>query len=199
VLARVLLAAVLLLAGCGDGDAGTSSTSSDPRVAALQRGGLTLVIRHAPADAEINRQERLSSCALQRNLTVAGREQARAIGRGARALGIPIGEVRASPLCRARDTARLAFGRVTSDRDLVSPGVIGTEADDRRRARALRALAERPPDGETTVLVTHTGNIGAAFGEETVQEGETLLYGPGARLVGRVEADEWTRLARAEG
>jgi phosphohistidine phosphatase SixA len=195
VVARVLIAALLVLAGCG-GDDEEPEAAQRPIVAALQKGGLTLVLRHATADAEINRQELLRSCALQRNLTQAGREQAREIGKGIRALRIPIGDVRASPLCRGRDTARLAFGRVTLDRKLVSPGVIGTEADDERRADALRALADRPPTaGENTVLVTHTGNIGAAFGEETVQEGELLAYGRGGRLVGRVRAEEWGELA----
>jgi broad specificity phosphatase PhoE len=69
-----------------------------------------LVIRHATADAEISRQELLRSCVLQRNLTEAGREQARAIG------------------------------------------------------------------------------------EETVAEGETLVYGEGAELVGRVPAEKWAEL-----
>lgn len=182
------------MAGCGSDEEQRSGTP-DRTVSALQKGGLTLVLRHAISDANVNRQELLRSCALQRNLTEAGRDQARAIGSGIRALRIPIGDVRASPLCRTRDTARLAFGRVIVDRKLVSPGVIGTEADDKRRAEALRALAERPPaDGENTVLVTHTGNIGTAFGEETVREGEMLIYGPRARLVGRVRADEWTEL-----
>ena len=188
----------MLLAGCGS-DETPSSAKSERTVAALQEGGLTLVVRHAIADANINRQEFLRSCAFQRNLTEAGRGQARAIGSAVRALRIPIGEVRASPLCRARDTARLAFGRVTLDRDLISPGVIGTEADDKRRAKALRQLAESPPANGNTVLVTHTGNIGAAFGEETVQEGETLLYRPGANLVGRVRAEEWAELASSAG
>jgi broad specificity phosphatase PhoE len=192
--ARILLLAVLALAaGCGDDE-----PAQDPLVRTLQQGGNVLVVRHATADAEINRQERLRSCGLQRNLTEQGREQARAIGEGIRALRIPIGDVRASPLCRTRDTARLAFGHVTLDRELVSPGVIGTEADDARRARALHALVEdQPPAGENTVLVTHTGNIGAGLGEETVQEGELLAYGEGGRLVGRVRAEEWLALVRA--
>ena len=46
----------------------------------LREGGNVLVIRHATADAEINRQELLRSCLLQRNLTEAGREQATEIG-----------------------------------------------------------------------------------------------------------------------
>jgi broad specificity phosphatase PhoE len=196
VVARVLIVvlALLLVAGCGD-DEPSASTSENPLVGKLRDGGLTLVIRHATADAEISKQEKLSSCELQRNLTEAGKEQAAAIGEGVKALKIPIGDVRSSPMCRTHDTAELAFGRVTDDEDLVSPGVIGTEADDKRRAEALRALVDKPPPkGKNTVLVTHTGNIGSALGEETVAEGETLVYGAGTELVGRVKAEDWATL-----
>jgi broad specificity phosphatase PhoE len=194
--ARLLvLAALALVAGCGD-DEPAAPPQQEPIVRALREGGHVLVIRHAKTDAEINRQELLRSCRLQRNLTEDGRAQARQIGEAIRALRIPVGEVRSSPMCRTRDTARLAFGDVTLDRDLVSPGVIGTAADDERRAEALRAMVEDvPPAGENTVLVTHTGNIGAALGE-TVDEGEVLVYGKGAELVGRIPAEQWADLVR---
>jgi phosphohistidine phosphatase SixA len=194
----VLVSLAVLAGGCGD-DEPAAPAPQDPIVSALREGGNVLVIRHATADAEINRQELLRSCLLQRNLTEAGREQAREIGEGIRALRIPIGEVRSSPMCRTRDTARLAFGDVTLDRDLVSPGVIGTEADDERRAEAMRAMVEDvPPAGENTVLVTHTGNIGSALGEETVAEGEVLVYGEDLELIGRVPVEKWAELVRAD-
>jgi len=186
---------VLAVTGCGGDD---EPASAPPRIlTALQQGGLVLVFRHAQTEMTTDRQEFLRSCSLQRNLSEAGRRQARAIGAAIRALSIPIDEVRASPMCRARETAELAFGHVRTNRDLVSPGVIGTAAGDERRANTLRALAERPPPaGKNTVLVTHTGNIGAAFGE-SVLEGEMLAYAAGARLVGRVRPEDWPRLVRA--
>jgi phosphohistidine phosphatase SixA len=199
VLARLLALAVLtaVAAGCGE-DEPAPPPQQPSIVEALREGGLVLVIRHAKTDAEINQQELLRSCAFQRNLSEAGREQAREIGEAIRALRIPIGDVRSSPMCRTRDTARLAFGRVTPDRDLLSPGVIGTEAADERRTQRLSVMVQNPPPaGENTVLVTHTGNIGAALGEETVQEGDMLVYGGGGELVGRVESGRWAELVRS--
>ena len=189
--------AALLGAGCGgDDDGRPSAPATKPIVRSLQAGGLTLLMRHSLSDTAINQQELLRSCATQRNLTVAGREQARAIGRAIRALRIPIGQVRASPVCRTRDTARLAFGRATLDGMLVSAGIVGTEADDRRRGRALRALVRRPPPaGKNTVLVTHSPNIRAASDEETLEEGEILVLGRGGRIIGRVKADQRAALA----
>jgi broad specificity phosphatase PhoE len=189
--------ATLVVAGCGGDDGKPSASATEPIVRTLRAGGLTLLMRHALTDAAINQQELLRSCASQRNLTIAGREQARAVGRAIRRLRIPIGQVRASPLCRTRDTARLAFGRATTDRMLVSAGVVGTAADDARRGRALRALVRRPPPaGENTVLVTHSPNIRAASGYETVAEGEILVLGAGGRTIGRVKAEQWPALAR---
>ena len=183
----------LLGAGCGGDDEGRPSAPvTKPIIRSLQTGGLTLLMRHARSDAAVTQRELLRSCATQRNLTVAGREQARMIGRAIRALRIPVGQVRASPLCRTRDTARLAFGRATVDRMLVNTGILGTLADDARRGRALRAVVRRPPQkGQNAVLVTHTPNIAAASGEEGVDEGEILVLGRGGRIVGRVKAEEW--------
>jgi phosphohistidine phosphatase SixA len=193
---RALALLVLLLpAGCGDDDRRRPETS--PIVRAMRHGGLTLVLRHARADERIDRQELLRSCDFQRNLTVAGRSQARAIGRAVRALKIPIGAVRASPMCRTRDTAKLAFGRVKIDRDLLSLGVAASERSDRRRVRVLHSQLGRTPTRATnTVLVTHNSNIGAALGLDDVDEGEMLVFGKGTRLLGRIRAEDWKRLVR---
>jgi broad specificity phosphatase PhoE len=182
----LLHACVLLAVACGDDE---PRSERDGLVDALRGGGHVLVFRHAITESTTPEGESLRSCALQRNLSARGREQARAMGRAIRALGVPIGDVRASPMCRTRETAELAFGRVTNDRRLVSHGVIGTVADDDRRTRALRRMVRQDPGGANTVLVTHTGNIGSALGESLL-EGEALVYANG-RLVARVKAEEW--------
>jgi broad specificity phosphatase PhoE len=179
----LLHASLLLFAGCGGED-------EPPLADDLRDGGHVLVFRHAATGTATDEQEFLRSCSEQRNLSAAGRDQARAIGAAVRELDIPIGEVLTSPMCRTHDTAVLAFGRAEIDGDLVSPGVVGTERDDRRRAEVLRDLVEDPPtDGTNTVIVTHTGNIGAAL-DESLVEGEMLAYADG-RLAGRIKPDEW--------
>jgi phosphohistidine phosphatase SixA len=202
--ACVLAAGVaLLLGGCGDErPAAPSPQQARDRslVRTLRAGGLVLVMRHTAADTMISGEESLSSCGRQRALTVVGREQARAIGRAITRLELPIGEIRASPMCRARDTAQLMLGRATVDRDLITPGVIGTDAGDERRTQRLLALAQTPPKaGTDSLLVTHVTNIGNAVGL-SADEGELLAFRPDPgqqrpRLVARLQPEDWARLA----
>ena len=77
-----------------------------------------LVIRHTATDYSKLDEEPvdLADCRTQRNLSAQGRAEARAIGQGVRRLKARVGKVLASPFCRTRDTARLAFSRFTISR-----------------------------------------------------------------------------------
>ena len=87
----------------------------------LRRGGYVLAFRHAATDFSMTDTTRdLRDCSRQRNLSAQGRRQARTIGISFRRLGIPVGRVLASPYCRTRQTARLAFGRASPSPDLIS-------------------------------------------------------------------------------
>jgi phosphohistidine phosphatase SixA len=162
-LALLLALLLALVAGCG----------GEPPVAApLAQDGLVYVMRHAAAEPKTDAPERLPSCATQRALTRAGREQARRIGAALREAGVPVRDVRASPMRRTMDTARLALGRATPDDDLLMLAIEGsTTADDARRTAALRARVCSAPAG--TWLVTHTPNIGEALGL-SLAEGEVV-------------------------
>jgi Histidine phosphatase superfamily (branch 1) len=76
-------------------------------LAALRAGGYILSFRHADTDHSQNdrRMTSVEDCTTQRNLTDRGRDHARALGEAIRTLGIPIGAVLASPLCRTTPVA----------------------------------------------------------------------------------------------
>jgi phosphohistidine phosphatase SixA len=189
-----LLALVLAAAlhGCGDDE----PAGEDVALAnALREGGVALVMRHAKTETATDRVEVIGDCTTQRNLSEEGREQARQIGRDVEALGVPVGEVLTSPLCRTNDTADLAFGDSTPRMFLLSAGEEATPEDD-RRIRKLEAAASAPA-GSAKVLVTHTGNIGGAFGE-SVLEGDIVVVRDGD-VLGVVQPDDWDRLAEAVG
>ena len=80
--------------------------------AALRDGGHVALIRHALAPGTGDPAGfRVDDCATQRNLSPAGRAQARAIGERFRANGIDTAALFSSQWCRCLDTAReLALG-----------------------------------------------------------------------------------------
>jgi virginiamycin B lyase len=181
----------------GSGAGGASGTLVDR----LRRGGYVLAFRHAATDFSTTDHTRdLRDCSRQRNLSAAGRRQARNIGRAFRRLDIPVGRVLASPFCRTRQTAHLAFGRLRSSRDLLADRFFASRAaGERQPARLRRLLGTRPPGGTNTVLVSHNFAINDAA-DVSLAEGEAAVVAPGRgrrgfAIVGRVDANEWAKLA----
>ena len=136
-------------------------------LAALQRGGHVLLVRHAQTEPGIGDPPgmRLSDCATQRNLSAAGREQARAIGAAVRSRAIPVAAVKSSQWCRCLDTARLAFG---DHAPVAAWPVLNSFFEDRSveaaRTRELRAALAGAPVEANVVWVTHQVNITALTG-----------------------------------
>jgi len=146
----------------------------------------------------------LKNVAQQRQLNDEGRAQARAMGEAVRKLKIPVAQVQTSMFQRAVETAMLmGFGNVTASVDITEGGLVVTPIENNRRAQALRALAATtPPAGNNVVIVTHKPNIMDAFGKDwfDVREGEASVFKPeagGYKLVARVRAEEWSKLAQA--
>ena len=161
--------------------AGEEQFAGAPLVDALRRGGYVIYFRHAATDfsqPDADR-ENLQNCATQRNLDARGLADAMAIGAGFRMLGIPVGAVLSSEYCRTRETAELAFGRVTLTRALTSRA--NAPDDERARRRdALRCLLATPPaPGTNTVLVGHNFNLQDATGL-SFAEGEAGIFEPQA-------------------
>jgi phosphohistidine phosphatase SixA len=168
-------------------------------VARLRQGGYVLYIRHTTTgSAQDDPTPDLNDPRTQRNLTAAGQEQAREIGRAIRRLGIPIGQVLVSPYHRTRETAELAFGkgRAQDARTLINEAFPGT--DDDQLARGLRRLLRlRPTGASNTVLVSHGFNINRAAGV-SIAEGDTVIFDPAVpnplTPVATISVDEWRSL-----
>ncbi len=157
--------------------------------ALLRAGGQVVMIRHAATDPGVGDPPgfRLDDCATKRNLSAAGREEARRLGAALRVRGVPIGRVLSSQWCRCLETARLAFGTLEPWPPLDS------FFDDRGRqptqTEAVRTLVAGPPDDGNLILITHQVNIAALTGIQ-VSPGEIIVVSPTGngtfRIAGRL-------------
>jgi len=182
------------------------SSLPDPRsalggaelVEALKSGGYTLYFRHGAT----NHAQRdsanvdMGDCSTQRNLSDAGRSDARAIGEAMRALGLSIDEVLASPYCRTLETARLMTGRATVSRAVLGM-MTATGGTDYSQLDAI--LATAPAPGKVRVIASHGNPLHALAGDPELAEGEVAVVksdAKGWKIVARLPAAQWAALSR---
>jgi hypothetical protein len=150
----------------------------------MRAGRCAVLMRHGLTDPGVGDPPdfKLGQCATQRNLSEAGRAQARAAGEWFRSRGLQPSAVRSSAWCRCIDTAMLAFGRQEPWAALNSHFGRGEEA-----ARARPLLLERLAaigTGRFEVWVTHQVNISGFTGQPTAM-GEGLLVDAAGKVLGR--------------
>jgi phosphohistidine phosphatase SixA len=172
---------------------------------ALRAGGHVIVFRHGGTHADQADTDPLhpENVAQQRQLNDKGRAEARAIGEALRKLQVPVGLVVTSVFNRAVETGKLIGpGEVSPTLDVAEGGLVVPPIENNRRAQALRKLAmTMPPAGTNLIIVTHKPNILDAFGKDwfEVREGEASVFKPdgnGYRLIARLPADQWPKLAQ---
>lgn len=167
---------------------------------ALKKGGYTLFFRHTATDQTKADQDKpvVADCTTQRNLSREGRIEARAIGQTFDNLQIPVGQVLASPYCRAIETARLGFARAEASDALIEQKPQNDVTAKIAEAGLRPLLAATPIAGTNTVLVSHGFNLRSISGF-ALAEGEAAVYLPdgkgGFNLVARVLAAKWSSLA----
>ena len=172
----------------------------------LRQGGYVLLMRHAssPTDPPDKAVADPENAADERQLDDNGRATARAMGEAFRALHIPLAQVFSSPTYRARETVRFAgFGTPVLAPELGDQGHSMMRISGEGPVAWLKnKVATRPPPRSNIMLVTHMPNISAAFPDQAagLKVGETLVFKPGghghADLVGKVEIEEWPRMAK---
>lgn len=128
------------------------------------QAGAALLMRHTQTTAGVGDPPgwRLDQCATQRNLDERGIAHAQRIGRWFDLQRLDVATVRNSPWCRARDTARLAFGRSQDWAPLANIFEDRSGAD--AQADAVRAFVRAMKPGELAVLVSHGVTIGHSVG-----------------------------------
>ena len=188
--------------------AGSQTAAPQPEwINALRDGGYVIIFRHGATYQDQADTDPLnpSNVAKQRQLNDDGRALAKSIGESLRKLRIPVGQVHSSLFKRAVDTGTLmGFGDVTASADYTEGGLVVTPIENNRRAAALRKIAgTTPPPGTNIIVVTHKPNILDAFGKDwfDVREGEASVFKPDGngcyRLVARIQAGDWSKLAQA--
>ena len=171
----------------------------------MQDGNKVIYLRHAATDQKEVDTGRLGDRAGQRNLSPAGLTQARALGDAFRSLHIPMGEILASPVFRARDTAELAFGadQIEVSMDIVADDYAGPNLRAMLQAtsRLLRAFT---PPGDNRILVGHRTPLELvlkrSFPDTVLPEGAMAVFLPDGvasepTLLGTITAERFIRSA----
>jgi phosphohistidine phosphatase SixA len=142
---------------------------------AMTGGGHAILVRHAKigGHAKALTLDPNGNCANEENLSAEGRAQAERLKSLLDRAGVRVDVVLASPFCRTRDTAQLAFGRATVEANLTALE-LGTSAQAQARSTAVTALLAGRAGKGNVALVTHRPNIDALT-LELVEEGEAVV------------------------
>lgn len=175
----------------------------------LQRGGYNLYFRHEATDWSqfdaVAQEKDWLSCdgSRIRQLSAAGRRRAQRTGEFIRGLAIPVGEVLASPYCRAMETAALlGLGDVQASDEVINLRVAEYFGGRQAVIQTARNLLSRPPaPGTNRVIVAH-GNVAREATPVYPGEGEMVIFRPDGKglftFVGRIAPDQWPQLGQMD-
>jgi phosphohistidine phosphatase SixA len=154
--------------------------------------GMVILYRHAlapgggdPSDFDVK------DCSTQRNLSDAGRRQARAMGAALRQNKVNVRRVLSSPWCRSLETAELLnVGPVRTMMRFGSTFTAPSAVAQRRESLALKTIARQSNRSGVVVVSSHQANIVDLTGiAPTSGEGIVVRYtGEQLAVIGRVPA-----------
>ncbi|MBQ4901187.1 histidine phosphatase family protein [Paenibacillus sp. Marseille-P2973] len=183
-----------------------TSRPADPSLlSSLRQGGYILYVRHGEAIVgEDSPSLDFKDCSTQKNLSETGKRQAEKFGEALRSLQIPVQTpVLASPFCRTKQTAALAFGedKVETDPFWVKIYNLSDSLPPAEQQGILNdftsVLEELPQPKTNKVIIAHSFPQGIGLGEIT-NLGTVIVKprgrGHGYEVVGRLTLDELTSL-----
>lgn len=172
----------------------------------LQGGGYILYARHGEATIGVDQPNLIfQNCYTQRNLSANGRSQAIMYGDIFRQLNIPVmTPVLASPLCRAVETAVLAFGKERVQIDPFWAEILRLSyniphAQQINILNYLHSFLElQPATGTNRVIIAHSFPAGVGLGR--MPDMGTIIVRPlgqgnGYEIVAKLRLSDWQRLS----
>lgn len=151
----------------------------------MRQGGFVLYMRHGNTDnsrADAVPHIDLNDCATQRVLSDEGRQVAARVGNYLREARIPVGEVIHSPMCRARESAELAFpewvGKLQPEPGLTYTSNLTTEEKRPVLAKTRELVSTPVAPGTNRVLVAHAPNMADLIGYFVKPEATVVVLRP---------------------
>ena len=167
-------AALLLFAAPGPAHA-----LSDKAATLLKPGGFVILMRHAQTVPGTGDPAgfKLGDCSTQRNLSEAGRQDARHFGDDLRKNGIAIDRVLSSPWCRCIDTAKLALPEKQPEVDASLSSFFNVRNTDERRAalEMMRETISAWSGPGNLLMISHQQTIAALAGKSLAQGGVLIV------------------------
>jgi phosphohistidine phosphatase SixA len=125
---------------------------------------------------------------------------ARRIGVFIRAAKLPVGDIFASPLCRAKESAQAAFSRYVVDNNLMYTANM-TDAEKAPVVAGTRKLLSLPvAAGSNRMLVAHAPNLMDLMGYFPKPEGTLVIFRPQDNgrfeYLGSIRPEHWPDLLR---
>jgi broad specificity phosphatase PhoE len=185
-------ATIALVTGLLCAAPGSSAAEDAALWSALRSGEHIALLRHALAPGTGDPpQFALRDCSTQRNLSDAGRDQARRIGARFRENAIPTARVYSSQWCRCLETARLVQLGAVQELPVLNSFFRRHESRNRQTQALADWLAGQELD-EPLVLVTHQVNI-TALTDVFPASGELVIVRRSATghlsVIGTIETD----------
>jgi len=154
---------------------------SEKAAAPLKAGSHVILMRHEKTVSGVADPPgfKLGDCSTQRNLSDAGREDARRFGETLRKNRIAIGRVLSSPWCRCIDTAKLALPGTEPEPDpSLGSFVEIRDMDDRNAAlEKMRATIAAWKGPGNLLMVSHGVTI-SALAAKSLSQGAILVVKP---------------------
>ena len=169
-------------------------------LAEVRQGGFVLYMRHGATDSAQPDQVPivLNDCRTQRPLTEQGREEIRLVGQAVRQWGLPVDKVYASPLCRAKESAQLAFGNeIEVVNELMYTAHLTSEEKRPIIAMTRQLLSQPVSPGSNRVLVAHAPNLADLMGYFPQVEGTLVIFRPtetGFEYLASIYPQQWADL-----